>query len=299
VPQVDAADPAAGYLATLSTLDPSQRNTALSAAAAGEQGVPPEVAESAETRLALARARIVTGDLAGAEAVLAGLAASDQADWRTAWYYGLRHLAAGQPGDARTAFDAVCDALPGELAAKLALALAAEAAGDPAAADHYFRLVLTVDPAGYVSAAFGLARTRLAAGDPVGAIAALAAVPSSSSHHLAAQVAAVRIQVAARPGAAPVSPDDVLQAGGRLTQLKLDAIQMELLTAEILRAALDCLAAGGPAASGPLLGCQFTERSLRFGLERCYRAQARQAPDQRRRIELVDLANRVRPGTWA
>jgi serine/threonine-protein kinase PknG len=302
VPQVDAADPAAGYLATLSTLDPSQRNTALSAAAAGGQRVPPEVAESAETRLALARARIVTGDLAGAEAVLADLAASDQADWRTAWYYGLRHLAAGQPGDARTAFDAVCDALPGELAVKLALALAAEATGDLAAADHYFRLVLTVDPAGYVSAAFGLARTRLAAGDPAGAIAALAAVPGSSSYHLAAQVAAVRIQVsklASRPDAAGISPDDVRQAGSRLNQLKLDAIQMEFLTAEILRAALDCVAAGARPAGGPLLGCEFTERSLRFGLERCYRAQARQAPDQHRRIELVDLANRVRPGTWA
>ncbi len=160
VPQVDAADPAAGYIATLSTLDPAQRDQALSAAAAGGQGVPPEVAGSVETRLALARARIVTGDLAGADAVLADLSASDEADWRTAWYYGLRHLAAGLPGDARTAFDAVCDALPGELAAKLALGLAAEAVGDLAAAEKYFGLVLTVDPA-YVSAAFGLARTRL------------------------------------------------------------------------------------------------------------------------------------------
>jgi len=298
VPQVDAADPAAGYLATLSSLDPAQRDTALSAAAAGEQGVPPEVAESAETRLALARARIVTGDLAGAGAVLADLAASDRADWRTAWYYGLRHLAAGLPGDARTAFDAVCDALPGELAAKLALALAAEAAGDPAAASRYFELVLTVDPAGYVTAAFGLARTRLGAGDPVGAIKALAAVPDSSSYHLAAQVAAVRIQVASRPAAAQASPDDLRQAGRRLAQLKLDAIQLEFLTAEILRAGLGCVAAGGPQAGGQLLGWEFTERALRFGLERCYRAQARQAPDQRRRIELVDEANYVRPGTW-
>jgi serine/threonine-protein kinase PknG len=299
VPQVDTADPAVGYLATLSTLDPVQRNTALAAAAAGEQGVPPEVAGSAEPRLALARGRIVTGDLAGAEAVLADLAASDQADWRTAWYYGLHHLAAGLPGDARTAFDAVCDALPGELAAKLALALAAEAAGDLAAADRYFRLVLTVDPAGYVSAAFGLARTRLDAGDPAGAIAALAAVPDSSSYHLAAQVAAVRIQVAGRPDAAQASPDDLRQAGSRLAQLKLDAIQMELLTAEILRAALGCVATSGPqAGGGQVLGCDFTERALRFGLERSYRAQARQAPDQGRRIELVDQANYVRPGTW-
>jgi serine/threonine-protein kinase PknG len=303
VPQVDAADPAAGYIATLSTLDPAQRNEALSAAAAGEHGVPPEVAQSPETRLALARARIVTGDLAGADAVLADLAASDQADWRTAWYHGLRHLAAGMPGDARTTFDAVCDALPGELAVKLALGLAAEAAGDLPAAGRHFELAATVDPNGYVSAAFGLARTRLAGGDPAGAIAALAAVPDTSSHYQAAQVAAVRVQVAERPGPSPVSPDDLRQAGDRLARLKLDAIQAELLTAEILRAALDCVvagpSAGGQVPVGQLLGCDFTERALRFGLERSYRAQARLAPGQRRRIELVDQANHVRPGTWS
>jgi serine/threonine-protein kinase PknG len=298
VPQVDAADPAAGYLATLSTLDPAQRNAALSAAAAGEQGIPPEVAQSPETRLALARARIVTGDVAGADPVLADLAASDPADWRIAWYYGLRHLAGGRPGEARAAFDAVCDALPGELAAKLALGLAAEAAGDMAAARHYFGLVLTVDPNAYVSAAFGLARTRLDAGDPVGAIAALATVPETSSYHQAAQIAAVRIQVASPPGRPQVSPDDLLQAGGRLGRLKLDGVLMELLTAEILRAALGCVAPGPPV-GGQLLGCDFTERGLRFGLERSYRAQARLAADQRRRIELVDEANHVRPGTWS
>ena len=282
----------------MSTLDPAQRDEALSAAAAGEQGVSPDVAGSAETRLALARARIVTGDLAGAETVLAELAASDQADWRTAWYYGLRHLAVGQPGDARTAFDAVCDALPGELAAKLALGLAAEAAGDLAAAQRYLQLVLAVDPS-YVSAAFGVARTRLQAGDPAGAIAALAAVPETSSYYLAAQVAAVRIQVSAGTAAARVSPDELLRAGGRLAHLKLDAIQLELLTAEVLRAGLDCVASAGSAVGGQLLGCEFTERALRFGLERSYRAQARQTPDPRRRIELVDLANNVRPGTWS
>src|SRR5258708_11932748 len=96
---------------------------------------------------------MVTIALGGVYAIQGGLAASDQADWRTAWYYGLRHLAAGLPGDARTAFDAVCDALPGELAAKLALGLAAQAAGDQAAARHCFEVALTVDPDAYVSAA--------------------------------------------------------------------------------------------------------------------------------------------------
>src|SRR5262249_20682526 len=158
--------------------------------------------------------RIVSGNLTGAETVLADLAATGQADWRTAWYRGLSQLAAGQPGAARAAFDEVCSALPGELAAKLAVAFAAEAAGDLAAAGRYCQLVLTVDPA-YVSAAFGLARTRLVAGDLAGAITALSSVPETSSHHLAAQVAAVRIQVSSRRAPAQVSPDDLRQAGLR------------------------------------------------------------------------------------
>ena len=297
VPQVDPADPAAGFLATLSTLDAEQRTAVLSTAVAGDQGTPQAVAESAETRLALARSRIVTGDLAGAGAVLADLAAEDAADWRIAWYHGLRELAGGNPAGACAAFDSVVGALPGELAAKLALGFAAEAAGDLAAADRYFRLVWTVDHA-YISAVFGLARTRLAAGDPADAIAALAAVPDSSSHHLAAQVAAVRIQVMPRPGQAQVSPGDLGEAGARIARLKLDAIQLEYLTAEVLRAALASAQAGGSVPGRRLLGCQFTERGLRSGLERSYRAQARLAPDRRRRIELIEAANSVRPRTW-
>src|SRR5262249_47322024 len=186
----------------------------------------------------------------------------------------------------------------GELAAKLALAFAAEAAGDLAAADRYFRVVQAVDRS-YVSAVFGLARTRLAADDPAAAIAALATVPDTSSHHLAAQVAAVRIQVSPRPGQSQVPPGDLEEAGARVGRLKLDAIQLEYLTAEVLQAALACAVTGGSRPGGRLLGCEFTERSLRFGLERSYRAQARLAPDRRRRIELGDAANAVRPRTWA
>ena len=36
---------------------------------------------------------------------------------------------------------------------------------------------------------------------------------------------------------------------------------------------------------------------VRFGLERSYRALARLTPDEDRRIELVDLANAIRPRT--
>jgi serine/threonine-protein kinase PknG len=297
VPQVDTADPAAGYLATLSTMDPAQRTAALAAAVSGEPGTSAAVAESAETHLALARSLIVTGDLAGAENALANLTAAALEDWRTAWYQGLRQLAAGRPKDAWATFDGVYDALPGELAPKLALAFAAEAAGDPAAAARWFQLVWTVDRS-YVSAAFGLARTRLEAGDRAAAVAALAAVPETSSHHLAAQIAAVRILVSPREQG-PVSADDLRQAGHRLGRLKLDTGRQLHLTTEVLRAALDCSMAGRLSGGGQLLECELTERSLRFGLERAYRAQARLAPDRRLRVELVDRANEIRPRTWS
>ena len=296
--QVDRSDPAAGYLATFAGLTPAQRIVALTLAVEGDPTIPREVTESAETRLALARARIDVGDYDAASGVLADLAAGDPSDWRIAWYNGLRDLAArGAAGAqiAQGAFSAVFDELPGELAPKLALAFAAEAAGDLTTAGRYFRLVWTVDRS-YISAAFGMARTCLAAGDRPGAIAALAAVPVASSHYAAAQIAAVRILVSGdHQGAA--TGDQLRQAGGQLARLAVDDMRRQQLTVEILRAALDWCASGRPAGGDPILGCEPNPRAVRFGLERSYRALARLTPEQARRIELVDLANAIRPRT--
>jgi len=298
LPQVDRSDPAAGYLATFAGLNPGQRIAALTLAVEGDATIPREVTESAETRLALARARIDAGDYDAAAVVLADLAAADPSDWRVAWYNGLRDLAARGPGGAQIAqgaFSAVYDELPGELAPKLALAFAAEAAGDLTTAGHYYRVVWTVDRS-YISAAFGMARTCLAAGDRPAAIAALAAVPSSSSHHAAAQIAAVRILVSADHQNG-VTGDDLRQAGGQLGRLAVDDVRRQQLTVEILRAALDWCASGQPAGGGPILGCEPNARAVRFGLERSYRALARLTPDEARRVELVDMANAIRPRT--
>jgi serine/threonine-protein kinase PknG len=46
-----------------------------------------------------------------------------------------------------------------------------------------------------------------------------------------------------------------------------------------------------------LFGCELTERALRTGLERSYRALARPARDQARRTEVVDMVDEVRPRT--
>src|SRR5689334_13772198 len=272
MPQVDRADPAAGYLATFAGLDSAQRAAALSGAVSGDAAVPAEVATSAETRLALARAQLDVGDYNGAGATLADLAAEDPADWRIAWTDGLRQLAVGEADT--------------------------EAAGDAATAARYFKLVWTVDRS-CISAAFGLARGCLAIGDRPGAIAALAAVPETSSYHAAAQIAAVRILVSSG-----MTGDDLHQASGRLGRLALDEARRQQLTVEILRAALGWAGDSGRApartsGAGLILGCEPNERSLRFGLERGYRALARLTSDRSRRIELVDMANAVRPKTWS
>lgn len=125
---------------------------------------------------------------------------------------GQTDLAAGSHAAANVAFSAAYDLLPGELAPKLALGFAAEVAGDLAMAARHFQLVWTVDRS-FVSAASGLARTRLHAGDPAGAITALTAVPGTSSHHVAAQIAAVRIRVTPPAGQACASAEELLAAG--------------------------------------------------------------------------------------
>jgi serine/threonine-protein kinase PknG len=305
-PVADGTDPAAGYLATLGPLPPEQQAAALLAAVAGGSvagaGAPPAVAASPETKLALARALIAAGDLDNAAAYLAELGSADPGDWRIAWHTGLRELASGRPDAARSAFSAVYDELPGEPAPKLALAFAAEARGDAVAARRYYQLVWAIDRS-YVSAAFGAARVCLALGDRPAAVAAVAAVPDTSSYHAAAQIAAVRLLIA---GGARVSASDVRQADGRLVRLSLDDVRRQQLTVEILHAALAWVADARPPGAraggaddggGAILGCEPNERALRFGLERSYRALAGLTHDHARRVELVNTANSVRPRT--
>src|SRR5207247_8707369 len=170
------------------------------------------------------------GALGDAASTLAELAARDRADWRITWYQGLRELASGHPGEAQAAFDAVYDALPGELAPQLALGFAAEAAGDRAAAARYFERVWMVDRS-YVSAAFGLARAQLAADDRPGAIAALAAVPPTPSHHVVAQGAAAGINLT-RTGQSGAGFGELREAAGRLERLRqVTGHQRQLQTA--------------------------------------------------------------------
>ena len=94
------------------------------------------------------------------------------------------------------------------------------------------------------------------------------------------------------PRALDVALDDVRGAG-------FDALRIFLRwdKIETVEGAPDWCTTGQPAGNGPILGCEPNARALRFGLERSYRALARLTPDEDRRIELVDLANAIRPRT--
>src|SRR5215469_13949580 len=291
VPVANSADPAAGYLVTLGTLGPAEQAEALQQAIAAPDA---SGGVGAEAFLALARARLALGDVTAARQALAQLTSRGRGDWRVAWHEGLAHLLAGSSRQALTAFDAVYDVLPGELAPKLALGFAAEASGDKVTGARYFGVVWATDRS-YVSAAFGLARIRLATGDSAGAVSVLGQVPETSTHHQAAQIAAIRTRIAGNP--AGLSLNDIADAGQRLERLRLDAWMRHSLEGEVLGAALGIVQAGSVNATERLLDCELTPRGLRFGMERSYRARARLASSRSDRISLVDLANDVRPRT--
>ncbi|MFI9027563.1 tetratricopeptide repeat protein [Streptomyces sp. NPDC053560] len=307
-PRVDPGDPNSGFLAGLLAAAPAELVAALRSAPA----------DSLEVRLRDLRARLEMGDGPEARRVLREIETDPLAewasDWRVVWNRGLVALATGDKETAALSFDAVYDAFPGEPAPKLALGVCAEVLGQLDNAAEYYHLVWSTDHS-YVSAAFGLARVRLAAGDRTGAVRALEAVPESSIHFTAARIAAVRARLRQRPAGEPLLADLRAAAGQieRLADFGLDAQRRETLTTEVLGCALDWVlsgragervpgppdAAGRPADGRPvLLGCALDERGLRFGLERSYRLLARLAQRGDERIELVERANRFRPRTW-
>jgi serine/threonine-protein kinase PknG len=285
-PLVDGADPAAGFLAGLTTAEPEQLVGPLQSAK-----VP-----SPEVRLTLARVRIELGDVGEAHRLLDELSAERPGDWRILWYRAVGVLASGNVGQAEGLFDELYSLLPGEAPPKLALAYCRDQRGDHAGAADLYERVWRTDN-GYISAAFGLARARLAAGERAAAVQVLDSVPNISSHHVAAQVAAVATAIRGRSPVELTEPD-LVGAGGRLTMLRLDGERRGRLVAEVLETALTwARTSGGRPQQARLFDAPLTERALRSRLEETYRALARLADTPAERHALVVRANAARPRT--
>ena len=285
VPLVDPADEAAALLATATVVEPEEISQLVESAAE----------PSRKLRLRLARAHLDADDPAAASAVLDELAVEDPDDWRLGWYCGDHRPARGRSGRGDHLLRPVYTALPGEPAAKLALAAAAECAEQDEAAERRYRLVARVDR-GYADALFGLARTRIRRGNRVGALRVLDAVPESSSRHVAAQLGAVQTILLAN--GAVTDEAQLRAAAARVERLPLDPATDQEVRASLLNAAISTVATDPHPEAGPFLGHRWAEHQLRLALERCLRTAARLTSDPAARIALVDRANAARPRTW-
>ncbi|TDD56291.1 serine/threonine protein kinase [Nonomuraea terrae] len=274
-PLVDPSDAAAGALAGLAGRDGRKLIEQLAA-----------LPQTPETKLT--RARLLAEEGAPeASGVLDALEAELPGDWRVTWFRAVQALAARRHDDAVSLFDACVSELPGELAPKLALALALECAGKPAAFWH--DLVWRTDRA-YVSAAFGLARA--------GRMNVLDAVPATSVYRVAAQVA-LAVSVVRRPDVSGLRPEELVEAAERVAaQSDLDERRRDQLVAEVLRGALTWLESNPPPKGVLLGGAPFTEAGLRRRLEGIYRRLAGAAGSRQERHAFIDQANAVRPRTW-
>jgi serine/threonine-protein kinase PknG len=282
--RVASDDLAAGYLATIGAVGGDELISLLRRA--------PE--STVEVDLRLVRALIDARAWDEVHELLAEIECRDPWEWRAQWYRGVAALAQDLPLSATACFEVVYHAVPGELAAKLALGVSAELASDPATAAGWYEIVSRTDLR-YTTATFGLARCRLTSGDRAGAIAAYERVPEFSSAYDQAQMARVRCLLAGARGIA-----DLRAATEAIDRLGLDGEPRARICAELLRSALGLVVRGRAAEDRTVTvgGLPLVESALRVGLERAYRALAAVAATAAERIELVDEANRVRPRTW-
>ena len=290
--KVDPTDPAAQFLLS----------SAMSAAKIEQQmqfysqGVA-KFPNSVEIKLRLALCLIEAGRPLDATPLLDSVLESDPWDWRVIWIRGLAHFHASEWREAAAHFDHVYSELPGELGPKLAVALAAEAAGDLEYAAKLYDTVSTTDR-DFTTASFGLARCLAALERRDDAIAAYGRVPESSSAYKYAQVALARTWLLATPRIAP-NPSDFERAAATLDAVTLDLVEKHRLTVEVQSRALDLLQSRKipPVAKIQLFGQPLHEAGLRLGIESALRAIARLLDTDEERIQFVDMANEIRPKT--
>jgi serine/threonine-protein kinase PknG len=288
--KLDPLDPAANVILSSGGLADLKRRGALFEKACAQYP------DSIEAPLRLAENLIRQAAYDEAEKHLAEVHEKDPFDWRVTWYRAVSLLAQQRAREAAALFDQIYSEEPGELAPKLALAIACEMASDPKTATRYYDVVSRTDM-GFTSASFGMARCLATTGDRTGAVAAYQRVPQTSDRYVEAQMALARTLLQSTPVAPGI--EEMTQASATLTALSLDDLQLHSLSAELLRIAVTQLEANAVTVTAglQLLGQPVEGRALRLGLERELRACAHFAKTVDEKIELIDQANSARPRT--
>jgi serine/threonine-protein kinase PknG len=280
--RVDENDPMTGWLHTVSIEDPAARLEALGAA--------PE--SSAEVLLAKAHAALHSGQLEEVDTFVTDLLTADPWEWRAVWMSGLAALARGDFAAAQSAFNAVYGQVPGELAPKLALALACEESNELDVAESLYTTCARTDANYIAPCAFGLARIRSGRADLDGAISALDLVPPTSRAFTEARRERAGQLAASGRGLPALS-----EAMRSVESLTIDAEDRATLLVGVLDVALDEVRTKGARPEILIAGVPAAEPSLRLGLESGYRELAGYAEAREDKVRLVDRANTVRNWT--
>ncbi|MGC3952701.1 MAG: tetratricopeptide repeat protein [Propionicimonas sp.] len=272
----DETDPQHAWVARINLDDPAQRLAALRSAPA----------QTAEVLLARGQAALELGDARTLDQCVQQLLTADPWEWRAVWLAGLGALAGQNYVDAQSSFNAVYGQVPGELAPKLALAVACELGGEPDLAETLYQVCGSTD-ANYVTpAAFGLARVRAGRGDAAGTLAALELVPNTSRGYPESQrQRAILLARQARDATA------IEQALGAVANARLDPATQAEYEQELLERALEL----GDQNQARLRGSALDPAQVRSLLEQTYRRRAGLTTDPTERAQYVDLANSIRP----
>jgi len=217
---------------------------------------------------------------------------TDPWEWRAVWMSGLADLARGDVGTAQSAFNAVYGQVPGELAPKLALALACEKSNELDVAESLYTTCARTDANYIAPSAFGLARIRSGRADLDGAISALDLVPSTSRAYTEARRERAGQLAASGRGLPALS-----EAMRSVESLTIDAKDRATLLVGVLDVALDEVRTKGARPDIVIAGVPAAEPSLRQGLESGYRELAGYAEVREDKVRLVDQANSVRSWT--
>ena len=292
--RVNLEDRAANeVIRVLSLMDGEQQVTEFQALVAkyGERATEPRLRF---VEVLIGNATLRTAERAGLiDSTLDALEAADPFDWRPSWFRGLWQLVQGDGAQALPLFERCYFEMPGELAPRLAMGVAAELAGQFEQALPYYDRVGQVDPS-YVSAHAGAARCHAKAGRLHDAVTLLSRVPEN--HALCALIhLAIGEMLLAYPKLvdgsllqrAEAALSQALGAGGRAYQI---AARLLSLTVSRLR---DLTWPGDT----PFLGVQFAEVPLRLCAEEQFRRAAHEAGTESERFYLISQANRVRPVT--
>jgi serine/threonine-protein kinase PknG len=227
--------------------------------------------------------------------MLDALAGEDPFDWRVSWYRGKLFLAAGDAKAAGHEFDKVYFEMPGEIAPKLAIAFAAEQAGEIEVATGFYQRVAKTDP-NYTTAVFGLARCLQARNDYAGAANALDMVPPSHSLYTQSRIALARVLMHDEMGMNGAILDRAAQT---IESISTEGGAPHQLAARLLYCAVSMVTEGKIKVDRThvLLGNPVEPYDLRVGAESEYRKAARYAADPSEKVSLVDRANAIRPVT--